>query len=123
MREDVMEGGINGYGVRMNKNLKKAMAIGFDYILTSERLKWHKDFFTTSEKTTAAQMKEEIIKQMSDYSVIIQRPTTNKFAAPTEIYSGKSGYGYDDIMIAVQLCPILRNRFVSCAEKYKAYWN
>lgn len=122
MREDVMSCGVNGYGMRMNKDLKKAMAVAFKHILELDQLKWHEGFFTTMEKSNDKLMKDEVIRQLTDYSVILKRPTHDKFAAPTEIYSGKSGYGYDDIAIAIQMLPIMKNRFMTCPERYKIYW-
>lgn len=121
MREDELDGS-DGYGVRMNKTLKKAMAIAFSIVLTRENFKWWKDFTTNTTKMTPNDMKEEIMKQMKDYCVILKKPTRDPFAPPTEIYSGKSGYGYDDLMIAIQLANIMQKRFVTCKEKYSRYW-
>lgn len=114
--------GIYGFGVPMAKELKKHMAISFRQLLDNDMFKFHVDFFTTTENKTAADMKEEIIKQLKEYCIIIQQPSgRDKFQPPTERYSGKSGYGYDDLAITLQLGLMMKFQFFK-SEKYKSHW-
>jgi hypothetical protein len=120
MHEDELKSG-TGPGIRMNNDLKKMMAMMFTGVLEGERFKWHFDFTTTSEKHEIYELKEKIMAQMSDYKVFFLK-TNNKFAAPTEIYSGKGGYGTDDVIIAIQINYVSYRRFFDCPEKYQKYW-
>jgi hypothetical protein len=120
MYEDEIKG-VAWPGVRTNNTLKKMMALMLNGVLEGERFKWHKDFMTTSEKCTAEEMKERVMSQMRDYKVFI-KASNNKHAEPTEIYSGKAGWGTDDIIISVQFNYIMMNRFFDCPEKYQKYW-
>lgn len=110
----------NRAGVRTNNELKKLMAYEFKYKLHKKNIKIHEDFFTLSENYTVEKMKGEIYDQAYNYSRILL-PSKSPHIPPKEIFGGKTGFGYDDLMIALQLNPLMEKRFFD-SIKYKRFW-
>jgi hypothetical protein len=109
----------NGFvGIRTTDELKQKMAIVFDTLLSFSKFKFHYKFTTITKNKTPLMMKEEVVKQAKDYSIRIER-SNNKFIKPTEIYTGKSGYGYDDIIMAEQISYIVIIYFNNSAKYQK----
>jgi hypothetical protein len=109
-------------GVRSTAELKKQMALAFSFILSNKRFKFHKYFQTMTNKMTPSLMKQEVIKQMKDYCIKVKRNPNDNFAPPTEIYTGKSGYGCDDIIITIQMNYIMYLKFISDKQNYQKYY-
>lgn len=123
MFEDISKKtGYVGPGVRTDNELKEQMTLLFEQDLVYDRFKFHKDFFTVTDKSTKRQMQEEILNQMRDFSKIEIKRKKSKYAKPTVIYSGKSGYGKDDIMMSLLIGRQLSKLFLTNKEKYGHYW-
>jgi hypothetical protein len=118
----VFEDKNNGVGIRTSHELKKQMSIAFSIVLSESRFKFHSTLQTITDKMTPQLMKEELVKQMKDFSIKLQRPANNKFAPPIELYTGKSGYGYDDLMMTVLINHIMYLRFMTNSHVYGKYY-
>lgn len=115
------EDGENGVGVRTTADLKAKMALTFSTVLNNKCFKFHKDFKTITHNMTPNLMKEEIVKQSKNYCIKLQRVPNNKFAPPTMIYTGKDGYGYDDVIITIQMNKVIQMRFMTNTLVYGKY--
>ena len=108
----------NRAGVKINNQFKKLMKIGLETKLNEKSVYFYNNFITIGE-LSADEMKEEIIQQLLNYSRIL-KPSNDPHKAPTEIYGGKSGHGYDDHVIALQLNYVMKNRF-NDTQKYNMW--
>jgi hypothetical protein len=108
----VMHEDDNRAGVRTSRDLKRLMAITFNYTLLDGYVYFHRKFVCTGEQKTPEGMKLELIDQLKNYCRII-KPSNNPHALPVETYGGKSGYGFDDLALALQLNVTMKNRFFS----------
>ena len=114
----VMKEDENRAGVKINNQFKKLMKMGLETKLNEKSVYFYNKFSTIGE-LSADEMKEEMIQQLLNYSRIL-KPSNDIHRPPTEIYSGKSGHGYDDHVIALQLNYVMKNRFHD-SEKYNMW--
>lgn len=114
MREDD-----NRAGVRMDNSLKKAMATAFKYKLNKGKVRFLYDFVSLGEKKVYDDVRNEIVEELVYYTRIV-KPSKDPFEQPKEIFSGKKGYGTDDLAIAIMLNLIMERRFYA-SDKYKKW--
>jgi hypothetical protein len=92
-------------GIRTSNESKRLMAELTNTYLKSNGIRYYEHFFTLSEKynKNPLLMKKEILNQMQNYEKKIKWPKTDIDKPPVVVYSGKQGYGFDDMAIALQL--------------------
>lgn len=112
----IMKEDENRAGVKVNNSFKKMMKMGLETKLNEKSVYFYKKFISIGE-LGPDQMKEEIVLQLLNYTRTI-RLSKDPHRAPTEIYGGKSGHGFDDHVIALQINYIMRNRF-NDSDKYR----
>lgn len=106
-------------GIKNDADTKRALANALGLMIHSDRVQFYCNFFTTSYGFTNKTMKDEIYKQLANFCCII-RPSENIYKPPTIYFSGKEGYGYDDLVIALQL-NIGLSRFFLTSPKYRGF--
>ncbi len=111
----------NRAGVRVNHALKKQMAQALGGRLRRREVCFRKDFVCIGESYPPEEMKEEIVKQLLNYSCNTRRSKNNKHAPLVETYGGKGGYGFDDHVIALMINVIMQIHFFKPNNKY-AHW-
>ncbi len=116
MREDD-----NRAGVRVNNPFKKILAMNLGDKLRDNLVYFHKNFLCIGDDYTNEDMKGEIIDQLLNFSRII-KPSKDIHRPPTEIYSGKSGHGFDDHVIALMLNLVMMGRFFTRREAYSKWY-
>jgi len=110
MREDE-----NRAGVKINNSFKKLMKMAIEVKLNEKTIFLYNNFISIGE-LSPDEMKEELIVQLLNYTRMI-KPSKDPHKAPTEIFGGKSGHGFDDLVIALQINYVMRNRF-NDSDKY-----
>jgi hypothetical protein len=114
----VMKEDDNRAGVKINGPFKKLMAWALNAKLGEKSMYVYEKFLVIAEESNRDKMISEVESQLLNYSRII-KPSNVAHKAPTEIYNGKSGYGYDDLVIALQLNLIMKNRFYTSTDYAK----
>ena len=109
----------NRAGVKTNNEMKKGMALAFKTKVDSKKIRLHSKFVSLTTISRPGEMRQELLEQLLNYSRIII-PSKDIHKAPTELYGGKRGYGYDDLAITVQLGALMKKRFIH-SDKYKAW--
>jgi hypothetical protein len=123
----VMKEDHNRVGVRMDANIKKVISISLKEKLSKSHIKLYKDLVSLSETQvlpngeTPRMIKGQLVDQLLNFCRII-RPSRDPLKAPTELYSGKSGYGYDDMVIATMLNLFMKRVFWEKQREYKDYY-
>ncbi len=117
----VVEEDDNRAGIRTNLVVKKAMTMALDGVLRENNVYMHRDFVCIGEANSVSDMQAEIVKQLLNYSRNVRPARHNKHAAVTETYGGKSGYGFDDHVIALSMNIIMKGRFFRNVERYGAW--
>lgn len=86
------DGQSNRAGFRMDENLKNAMALATKDKLERGKIVFHKNFMCVDPDSTAASLKDNIVRQFRNYSRKLVLPNDiNK--QPKVFWGGKSGYG------------------------------
>lgn len=106
---------MNRAGIRTNAPLKQVMAMGHSEAVRDGKVRFHKDFFTCDENMPIGDLKEEIRKQLKNYSRIVV-PSRDPYAEPRIKWSGKAN-GLDDITISLQLNYVSKKIFMN-SPKY-----
>lgn len=110
----VMQEDDNRAGIKTNNDLKKAMAISFQKVLAKRRIKFHKKMVCLTQvmglPVTPDDMMEDIRNQLLDFKRII-KPSKDPYKPSTEIYSGKRGCHYDDLVVALTLNKLMQARW------------
>lgn len=86
------------------------MAEIIDDMLRNKKILFHKDFVCTSQKYTPVEMKDEIIRQLSNYVRIVE-VNKNIYEPPKVKYTGKDGYGFDDHVMAIGFVGLVSQRY------------
>jgi hypothetical protein len=105
-------------GIRMTNKLKQDMITSLDLRLAEGDIYFYDQFVCITE--TADDIKERLIEQLEAYC-IITTPSRLPHGQPTVTYSGKEGYGWDDLAIAVQINPVAHRRFHTNTLKYRKW--
>lgn len=117
----VMKEDDNRPGFRTDHKNKKEMALSLNVKLREKGIYIYQYFICVAEDVSTEKMLEEIESELLNYSRIF-KPSKVKYKGPTEIYSGKQDYGFDDLVIALQLNLIMKNRFYEKKEVYAKWW-
>lgn len=117
MREDH-----NRVGVRTNKELKHAMAMALNQKIIRRNIHILDDFVCVGDGNSTEDMTDKLVEQLSSYSRIVKPPRDKHHGNPIVSYSGKQGYGHDDLAISVQLQNVMVLPFWSKREVYGEYW-
>ena len=123
----VMKEDHNSVGVRMNFNLKKAISISLKEKLSKKHIKLYKDIVSLSESqvlpngATPRKIKDQLVDQLLNYCRII-RPSRDPLKPPIELYSGKSGHGFDDMVIATMLNLVMKRIFWEKRSVYERFY-
>jgi hypothetical protein len=112
MREDD-----NRAGVRTNESFKKTMAIAFKEKLTKRKVFFNDNMVTLSPKVTPDDLKKELMNELTNYTRIIKE-SRDVYVPPKELYSGKNGYGFDDMVIALTMNLVMKRRFYANSKDY-----
>ncbi len=116
MREDA-----NRAGVKTNRELKITMATAFNMKVVRRNAFVLDHFVCIGEGRTPDQILDEFLMQLKHYSRIVKPPRDPRAGQPTVSYSGKSGYGHDDLAIAVQLLNVLTPVFWTDKAAYASW--
>jgi hypothetical protein len=108
-------------GFKTNNKNKKEMALALKVKMMEKGVYIYQYFICTDERFNPGKMLEELKAELENYSRIF-KPSNVKYKAPTEIYSGKQGYGFDDLVIALQINLIMKNRFYEKKVEYSKWW-
>lgn len=117
----IMKEDDNRPGFRTDQKNKKEMALSLKVKLMEKGIYIYQHFVCTAEGVSNEKMLDELQNELLNYSRII-KPSNVKYKKPTEIYSGKQDYGFDDLVIALQLNLIMKNRFYEKKEVYSKWW-
>ena len=101
------------------------MAEEFSTYLNARRVRFHHKFFTMNDpaKWDEAKMRERIVTEMKNYARHIIRPRNDQTMRECrEKFSGKHGFGRDDLAIALQLNVLMKSIFFSNIETYQRYY-
>jgi len=119
--------GVREVGVMTTEALKGDMAGGLDLRLRDGSFFIHEDFVTSADKSSASDlrqlvqnrtdMRERLVEQLENYCRITI-PSKHRYNAPSIKYSGKSGRGFDDLAIAIQLNAPMHYRFCHDSDTY-----
>lgn len=117
----VMNEDDNRAGVKINNDIKRLMVKTLEAKINKKKLRFHANFVVTHSGSSVPDIKRELISQLENYSRIII-PSPNLYEPPKEKYSGKMGYGFDDMAIALQLNCLMKRTFFTKPEVYKSYY-
>ncbi len=116
MREDA-----NRAGVKTNRDLKVTMAMALNMKVVRRNAFVLDKFVSIGEGRTPEQILDELLAQLKQYSRIVKPPRDPRAGQPVVSYSGKSGYGHDDLAIAVQLLNVLQPKFWTDTATYGSW--
>lgn len=114
VREDA-----NRAGVKTTKDTKVLMALALNLKIVRRNIFVMDHFVSVSDDTrTGEDMRDALTDQLRNYMRHVKPPKDPLHHNPTVSYSGKSGTGFDDLAIAVQLVNMLQPRFWSDEVQY-----
>lgn len=118
MLEDTMD----RPGFRTTNASKRTMVIQLNEALRQERLGFYKNMISINGKRDAADMKKELIGQVANFKRVVE-PPVKTHQEPVERFTGKSGGGKDDLVIALMQNIYAKTRFYSKPETYAKYYD
>ena len=103
----------NRVGVRTNAPLKAAMKMAFEEKLKKGHVRLHKDFLVVHEGSDRTEVLQQMREELDNYSVIYteRKSADSLFEGPKVRICGKLGFGFDDLVICLQLNLIMKRRF------------
>lgn len=113
MREDKKQ-----CGIRMTNTLKKRMWSSFGNALIQRSVRWHPLMVTSNEEQTPKDNRQLVIDELRAYTRKLVYKKNDRYAQPTELYTGKAVGGCDDHAIAIQLVYEGRNIYEEKAAFY-----
>jgi hypothetical protein len=116
MREDD-----NRAGIKTNRALKEVMAMAFNLKLMHGNAFLLDRFVCVGEGRTPEDMRDEVVMQLRNFSKIVKPPRDPRAGQPTVHYSGKAGYGFDDLTMALLLLNVLQPKFWTSEDMYGAW--
>jgi hypothetical protein len=117
MREDR-----NRVGTRTSKELKQAMAEALNQKIVRRNIFILDGFVCICDGLSTEDMLDKLMDQMKNYSRIVKPPRDQHHGNPVVSYTGKTGYGHDDMVIAIQLLNVMQIAFWTKPENYGEYY-
>jgi len=118
MREDTRD----RPGFRTTNDSKRTMAIQLNEALRQDRIGFFKNLVSINAKRGHVEMKKELISQVANFKRVVE-PPVKVHQEPKERYTGKSGGGKDDLVMALMQNIYAKNVFYSRPEKYEKYYD
>ncbi len=107
----------NRIGVRTNADLKKGMKLALEEMFKARRVRIHSRFMVVHEGSNREEILQQLRDELDNYSAIYT-PSKNLYEGPKVRFSGKLGFGYDDLVICLQLNLIMKRRFFQASDRY-----
>lgn len=115
----VMKEDANRAGIKTNRELKEVMALAFNRRLIKRRVHLLDKFVCIGDNTTPWETRDKLVMEFRNYSRIVRPPRDGRSGAqPAVFYSGKNGYGFDDMCIALQLLNVMHKTFFDKTDMY-----
>lgn len=109
-------------GVRLTNPIKRTMAIQLNSALQQARIGFYKHLVSVNGKRSPEALKKELINQIANFKRVVE-PPAKVHQEPKEMYTGKSGGGKDDLVIALMWNIYAKDIFYSRPEKYSKYYD
>ncbi len=116
MREDN-----NNVGTRTTKELKHTMALLLNTKIVRRNIFVLNGFVSVVDGSSTEDMLNKLLDQMKNYSRIVKPPRDKHHGSAIVSYTGKSGHGHDDLVIAIQLLNAMHGPFWSKIAEYGQY--
>lgn len=117
MREDH-----NRVGTRTTKELKHAMAQALDQKIVRRNVFILDGFVSIGDGYSTEEVLDKLMDQLKNYSKIVKPPRDPHHGNPIVSYTGKTGYGHDDLVIAIQLMNVMQTAFWTKPEEYEPFY-
>jgi hypothetical protein len=118
MREDD-----NRAGVKVNNNMKHLMVLNMNMRLTLGRVFRLDPFVSIGDSgRSPEEMCEHLLTQLKDFKRKVKPPRDPHHGKALVSYSGKDGYGFDDLCMAFLLLDVMKNHFYSNTVKYGDFY-
>ena len=113
----------NRGGVKTNRPLKHSMVLNMNMRLARRRVYRMSQFVSVGDSgVTPDAICDRLMDQLKDFMRKVKPPRDLDHGMPTVSYSGKGGYGKDDLCMSLLILDIMRNRFWSDREKYGDFY-
>lgn len=115
----VMKEDSNRAGIKTTNSLKELMVLMLRERLGRNGIAFHKDFISIGDPKLDT--KKELLKQLFNFCEIT-KPSKDPYKRPTVVYSGKGGYGLDDMVMSLMLNLLMKSIFFSKKETYGNFY-
>lgn len=117
MREDK-----NRIGSRTSKELKHVMAQALNQKIVRRNIFILDGFVAIGDGYSTEDMVDKLMEELKNYSRITKPPRDIHHGNPIVSYTGKAGFGHDDLVIAIQLMNVMQVTFFAKPEEYEAFY-
>lgn len=109
-------------GFRTTNASKRSMVIQLNEALRGNRINFYDKFISISGNRTPEAVRKEILSQVANFKRVVEPPLKVHQEAK-ERYSGKSGGGKDDLVLALMQNLYAKSVFYAKEERYGDYFD
>jgi len=106
-------------GFKTTAENKDYMSLSFKDKIEKGSVQFHEKFLSISEFDNAKKMKDELVDQLYNYCKKVE-PSRDPNKPPKISWGGKSGYGFDDNVMALMMILTMKREFFT-SRKYNMY--
>jgi hypothetical protein len=113
----------NRAGVKVNRSMKHLMVIRMNKRLINGRVAHLAPFVSVGDSEhTPEEMRDRLLGQLKDFKRKVKPPRDPHHGQAVVSYSGKDGYGFDDLCMAFLLLDVMKDHFYRDAVKYGDFY-